>query len=115
MTPKQISSLKAQGWTFEIEEWESGHNGDPHESHYIKSPRLKEKTGVFRQYDKKTNRMLLPWEWMTKEQILDREKKAYANQRMDLYSNKDAVEKAVQAALVSDPDAKQITVTIKLS
>lgn len=113
MTTKEINSLKAQDWLFETEHGESHHNGDPYTDYSIRSPRLETSFSVFTQYDSKRNRSRLPWDWMTKAQMLARETLAYAQQRVR--DNESAIEDAVEAALVKNPDAKRLTVTIKLS
>lgn len=115
MTTKELESLKAEGWTFETEEWDNPHNGDPETDYRVKSPRLHNAFSVYTQYDTNLNRVRSPWKWMTRIQMLAREKDAYVLQRMMNYENQNAIEDAVERVLHKDPDAKKVTVTIELS
>jgi hypothetical protein len=114
MKPEVIARYKAEGWTFEVYEWESGHNGDEYIDYHVKSPRLHEAFNVGSEWSNEQRREIPRWETMTEKQILKCEAECYALQRAHEDYNCSVVQKAVIKALTADPDAKKITITVKL-
>ena len=117
MTPARIKHYQSLGWEFITDEWVNHHNGDPETDYYIKSPRLSEQVAVHPRHDSATNRWSLPWEWMTERQLLARETRAYVEERLgeDTWGgNLRALKDAAIKALLKDPDAKTITIKVKL-
>jgi hypothetical protein len=114
MNPEVIARYKAEGWTFEVYEWESGHNGDEYTDYHVKSPRLHKPFNVGAEWSDTQRREIPRWETMTEKQILKREAEYYAFQRAHEDYNRSVVQDAVIKALRANPDAKKITITVKL-
>jgi hypothetical protein len=114
MKPEVIARYKAEGWTLEEFHGESYHNGDPYTDYHVKSPRLHEAFNVGSEWSNEQRREIPWWETMTEKQILKREAEYYAFQRAHEDYNRSVVQEAVIKALIADPDAKKITITVKL-
>ncbi len=108
MTPARIAHYKAQGWTFKHDEWQNGHNGDWEDDYLVKSPRLKKPFDLHVPFDDPR---------ATEKEMLNREKRAYVAQRIgedEWGTNRRAVCEAAEAELLKDPEAKTITITVRL-
>lgn len=44
---KVVTELQAEGWVFQIDNWQNGHNGNDEWTFQFKSPRMKEFAGEF--------------------------------------------------------------------
>ena len=58
-----VKELSNQGWIFESDYWESGHNGDPYDDVKFKSPCMNSFVSIG-EYD---------WEKITKKELLEKE------------------------------------------
>ena len=103
MTPKRISHYESLGWTFTTSEWQNHHNGDWETDYIVKSPRLDEGFDIGAPYDR-----------VTEANLLSRERQRYIHQRLDEYGVEGMIMETVSKALCKNPDAKSVTVTIKL-
>ena len=98
MTPARIKHYRAQGWQLrEIDEEEH------YNAIYVKSPRLDEEVTF---YD--------TLESLSEDELLDKELNAYIYQRLEDYTNREAIGVAFRKVLARDPDAKKVTVTVRL-
>ena len=98
MTPTRIKHYRAQGWQLrEIDEEEH------YNAIYVKSPRLDEEVTF---YD--------TLESLSEDELLDKELNAYIYQRLEDYTNREAIGVAFRKVLARDPDAKKVTVTVRL-
>lgn len=114
MNPATIARYEALGWVFDHDSYENHHNGDWEDDYTIKSPRLDAPFAAYEQYNDDLNEMEAPWVWMTERALLVAEKLAYVCQRLDSYENESSVARAMEKALLKDPDAKRVTITVKL-
>lgn len=114
MSPATIARYEALGWEFNHEEYKNHNNGDWEDDYTVKSPRLDNSFSVHTRYNDKLNREESPWEWMSERALFEAEKLAYVRQRLDGYNNQSNIDKAMEKALLKNPDARRITVTVKL-
>ena len=103
MTPTRIKHYRAQGWQLREVDEEEHHNGNPYTAIYVKSPRLDEEVTF---YD--------TLESLSEDELLDKELNAYIYQRLEDYTNREAIGVAFRKVLARDPDAKKVTVTVRL-
>ena len=73
MKQELIELYKKNGWTFGVEEWVNGHNGNDEKSYYFSSPRMRDgSAGIWK-----------PIEEISEKQLLDREAAVIANNIWD--------------------------------
>lgn len=104
MTSALIKRYRKAGWVFESEDYTNHHNGNPETDYTIKSPRLEEPFTVHKPFDK-----------LTLNELLAKEREAYAEQIVEAYDNVDAIQCATVEALKTHAKGKRLSVTVTLS
>lgn len=117
MTPTLIARYKAAGWRFTVED----DGRDTMILHYAQSPRMDKRALIhspLRERQKAGwHRGRTPWQDMTEKELLQWEAEARAKHLLDDpdFDDEKRWRKQLAAALLKDPTAKTVTLTLRLT
>lgn len=114
MEKSLIRHYERLGWQFIEQNWTNHHNGNDETSYYIKSPRLRGKFMVHKRSGK-NHGVILPWGWMTEEQVLRSEAEQYSWELMEDYYPKKQIAAAITEALLKNLKKNEISFTATIS
>ena len=110
MKPERIAHYEKLGWEFEVRDEVDNHNGDIDTYYYIRSPRIKK---LLKRDDFEFSSRV-SFDKMDEQKMLADETEFYVKQRVKKMKDGYRWDEPIIQALLNDPEAKSITVTLEL-